>query len=209
MVVALRHAAAGAGVLLAGAVLLGTALLRPSAGSGQVPAPPGACVAIPSPTFHVHRTTTQSSPPDPAYPYQREATLGFGTTRAVDVDGDGTLDVLVPEPAPGDCVGSMHVAVYLVRGACGHRLGVIQGRVDPAASSTHRIRGLFDLVTTVDETVQDDPRVPARRRTHRRTYRFDGAAYRELTHTTSDAVCHHCVREACTTTLAPRECGPE
>ncbi len=183
--------------------LVVTGLLGPSAGSGQLPAPPGACVAIPSPTFHIHRTTTQSSPPDPAYPYQREATLAFGTTRAVDLDGDGTLDVLVPEPAAGDCVSTMHVAVYLARGACGHRLGVLQGRIELAASSTHRTHGLFDLVTTSDETIQDDPRVPAQRRTHRRTYRFDGTAYRETAHTTSDGVCHHCPHESCTTTLAP------
>ena len=172
-------------------------------GMGQLPSPPGACVVVPSPTFHIHRTTTQSSPRDPESPSEQETTLGFGTARTVDVDGDGALDVLVPEPARGDCVSTMHVAIYLVRGACGHRLGVIQGHIELAASRARRTRGLFDLVTTSEETLQDDPRVPARRRTHQRTYRFDGTLYQETAHTISDAVCHHCAHESCVTTLAP------
>lgn len=179
-------------------------LASTSEGFGQVSAPPGACVAIPRPTFHVHRVRRQSSPPDPAYPYEHEDTVGFGTSDGPDVDGDGTADVFVPEPAAGDCTSTMHVAIYLTisqpGGSCGHRLGVIEGRAVLASGRSH---GLFDLETASEETIQDDPRVPAARRTHHRRYCFDGTTYREVAHTTTDAVCHHCSLESCTTTLVP------
>lgn len=169
-------------------------LLTATVGRGQT-APPGACVAVPAARYVVHRTTTQASPPDPEYPFESSRDLEVGPT-ALDLDGDGGPDQLVPAPLPGDCTEDMHVDAYWVRGSCGHRVGTLIGR--PTATR-RRSHGLFDLETSVEETVQDDPRVPAVRRTHRRTYRFDGAAYREVSHTVSDAVCHHCPLERCTT----------
>jgi hypothetical protein len=163
---------------------------------GQTTAP-GPCVTIPGGVL-VHRTIRQSSPPDPERPTERDDTVGFGASARLDLDGDGTMDWAVPEPAAGDCVSDMHLALYLSRGSCGHHLGVVIGRPDASASGRRR-HGLADLETTVEETVQDDPRVPAVRRTHHRTYRFDGTRYREVRHTTDDAVCHHCALERCTT----------
>ena len=97
----------------------------------------------------------------------------------------------------GDCVDDMHVALYVVRGTRGHRVGVVVGRLETPAPSARRAGTLPDLVTTELETVQDDPRVPAVQRTHTRTYRFSGGVYRETRHTQSDSVCHHCARVWC------------
>lgn len=153
-----------------------------------------ACEPLPTTSFEIRRTRRQSSPPDPERPFESVDVVGFGTSAVLDVDGDGTTDVSSPEPQAGDCVSSMHVAIYLSRGACGVRVGLVEGR---PTRGRHRSHGLFDLLTRSEETVQDDPRVPAVRRTHERTYRFDGATYREVAHRTSDSVCHHCSLESC------------
>jgi hypothetical protein len=185
-----------------GLVLLGLLCVigAPAAGQPRAPrafVPPGACVPIPTTSYVLHRTTTQSSPPDPEYPGVTNSDLGYGPARGVDLDGDGTRDAFVPEPQRGDCVDDMHVALYVVRGTCGHRVGVVVGRLETPAPSARRAGTLPDLVTTELETVQDDPRVPAVQRTHTRTYRFSGGVYRETRHTQSDSVCHHCARVWC------------
>jgi hypothetical protein len=161
-------------------------------------------VSVPRPSFHVQRHTRQASPPDPSWPSSSDTTIGYGTSEVVDLDGDGQLDVLAPEPAEGDCVGDMHLAVYLSRGACGHRVGVIQGQIDVAGTrAARRSHGLLDVHTTIEETVQPDPRVPAVRRTRARRYRFDGTRYTLASERTTRAVCHHCPLESCVIVPAP------
>lgn len=173
---------------------------------GQPPTlrPPGACVPVPRTQLHLYRSMRQASPPDPEYPTEREDVVGFGTTSPMDLDSDGAMDFLVPEPSAGDCVETMHLAIYLTRGGCGHRLGVIVGALDLAALSTAaRSHGLPDLRTTARETVQDDPRIPAVQRTHQYRYRFDGSTYVEASHVHHDAVCHHCGLQQCRYEVVP------
>lgn len=172
----------------------------PAVGQPRVPrafVPPGACGAIPDTSWVLRRTTTQSSPPDPEFPGVSHSEVGYGPARVLDLDGDGVRDAFVPEPQRGDCVDDMHIALYVVRGTCGHRVGVVVGRPETSAPATRRGGALLELVTTERETVQRDPRVPAVQRTHTRTYRFDGRAYRETRHTQRDAICHHCAQVWC------------
>lgn len=122
----------------------------------------------------------------------------MGTSHPFDLDGDGQLDTLVPEPARGDCVQDFHFAIYVTRGRCGHRVGVVYGTLDIAAlAAAPRSAGLPDLTTVTERQQQADPRRPAELRRETRTYRFDGTTYRESNHTVSISVCHHCPDQRC------------
>lgn len=125
----------------------------------------------------------------------------MSTSEVADLDGDGALDVLVPEPTPTQCNNEYTLAVYLRRASCGHRVGTIRGTLQldlvPAAP---RFNGLPELVTRVERSLQNDPRVPAQRETETITYRFDGASYREHARSTTRATCHHCSRVSCRNT---------
>ncbi len=160
--------------------------------------PPGACVPVPSRNFLLRRTITQSSPPDPAREFVRHDQVSMGTSRPFDLDGDGQSDTLVPEPAQGDCTQDYHFAIYVTRGTCGHRVGLVHGSIDVVAMRTApRHAGLPDLTTIAERQQQPDPRIPAvlRRETH--AYRFDGTAYREIHSTVVTPVCHHCPDARC------------
>jgi hypothetical protein len=165
---------------------------------------PGACVPIPTQAWRFDRTKTQSSPPDPSDPFQSHDAVSMSPHRSVDVDGDGELDVLAPEPAQGDCNHDVHFAIYVVRGECGHRAGVVIGQIDATLLDGARPAGaLRDLTTRVESGYQDDPRVTAQLRTITRTYRFNGAEYREISRDESYAVCHHCGNVQCTSSVMP------
>lgn len=158
---------------------------------------PGPCVPIPEVAFRIDRVATQASPPAPGSPVEQASAVSVTTARSVDIDGDGQADALVPEPAAGDCNHDLHHAVYIVRGACGHRAGLVVGNAELKAGAAPGT--LADLRTTVASGHQEDPRVPAQLRTVTRIYRFDGTAYREVDHQTTEAVCHHCPSMRCTT----------
>ncbi|MBL9023482.1 MAG: hypothetical protein JNL21_14900 [Myxococcales bacterium] len=167
----------------------------------------GPCVPIPELSFRVDRVHTQSSPPDPSQPFQTNNTVSVATDRSLDIDGDGARDALVPEPAEGDCNFDLHRAVYVARGDCGHKVGVVAGSVEPKTGPISS--GLPELTTVVEVGAQPDPLQPARRRTIKRTYRFDGATYRKVHEQSEDVVCHHCSTVRCTiSTLAPDDQRP-
>lgn len=155
----------------------------------------------PEKAFRIDRIATQASPPDPAQPYEHYRSVSVATDRAIDLDADGQADAFVPEPAAGDCNHDMHRAVYVVRGACGHRVGVVIGSVEQPAAA--RPGTLAELSTTIESGHQEDPRVTAQLRTVRRTYRYDETAYREVDKRTTDAVCHHCPSVRCTSSPLP------
>ncbi len=158
---------------------------------------PGPCVPVPQREFVVSRVMRQSSPVDPEYPAESQDNVGISTHATLDVDGDGVQDSLVPEPAARDCPHDGHYGLYVLRGECGHRVGGIVGRIDPKQKTVADTGGLPELTTTVEYGQQLDPREPARLRTDRRTYRFEGGAYREVAMSSTSAVCHHCGEVSC------------
>jgi hypothetical protein len=160
--------------------------------------PPGLCTPVPRGQWILDRTIIQSSPPDPKYPFEHSDRVAMGVSEPFDLDGDGVRDVLVPEPGPGDCTMDFHFAIYIKRGACGHRVGIVYGNIDATAlSSAPRHAGLPELTTRTERQQQPDPRVPAELRVETRTYRFDGVAYREVHQTVTTSVCHHCPSVRC------------
>jgi hypothetical protein len=131
---------------------------------------------------------------DCTYPFERHDRVATGTSRPFDLDGID--DTLVPEPEPGDCTEDFHFAIYVARGACGHRVGRVYGNIDLTSwSSAPRHASLPDFSTVTERQQQPDPRSPAELRRETRTYRFDGTTYRETNHTVSISVCHHCPAE--------------
>lgn len=122
-------------------------------------APPGRCVAIPSVTWRVERTATQSSPPDPSFPPSVNSAVTMATARTV--DRDGALDVLVPEPLPMDCNNAYTFVIYLTRGvrpSRGHHLWTLQ--LECVARAV-RPNGLPELVTTIERTLGTPTRASA------------------------------------------------
>lgn len=97
----------------------------------------------------------------------------FAPRREMDLDGDGTLDVLVPLPGarspPDACPEDVRWAIYVVRGACGHLVGEIEG--DPRQGSIMS-RGLFDITAEIAPSSGMEGRTSLR-------YTFDGLSYRE------------------------------
>ncbi len=159
---------------------------------------PGPCVPVPRREFVVSRVMRQPSPVDPEFPAETQDNVGISTHATLDVDGDGVQDLLVPEPVARDCPTDGHYGLYVVRGECGHRVGGIVGQIAPKRETDAASAGLPELTTTVEYGQQIDPREPARLRTDRRTYRFDGGAYREVEMISTSVVCHHCSEVSCT-----------
>ena len=158
---------------------------------------PGPCVPVPRREFVVSRVMRQSSPVDHEYPAESSDNVGMSTHATLDVDGDGVQDMAVPEPVAQDCPTDGHYGLYVMRGECGHHVGTLVGRIDPKGDAKAGAGRLPELTTTVEYGEQPDPREPAVLRTDRRTYRFEGAAYREVSRTSSSAVCHHCGQVSC------------
>jgi hypothetical protein len=180
------------------------AFARPFAAVAERAAPRGPsarCEAIASVTWLVSRTAQQSSPRDPSLPLRSESRVSMSTHSKADLDGDGALDTLVPEPSPTDCNNEYSFGVYLTRGRCGVRVGSIRGapQIARIAGAT-RTRGMPELVTVIERAEQRDPRVPAERVSETITYQFDGAAYRERGRSVTRAVCHHCAQVRCRNT---------
>lgn len=118
----------------------------------------------------------------------------------VDVDGDGTVDVLVPTPEPGDCNHDAHFTLFLVRQGCGRAVGTFVGMPEPIERAGG---GLPEITTTVEFGEQRDPRQPAQRVTVKRRYRFDGSTYREAQRSEGRSTCHHCSSVHCTVSPMP------
>lgn len=104
----------------------------------------------------------------------------MSTSEVADLDGDGALDVIVPEPEPTQCNNEYTFALCLRRGSCGHRVGTIQG------------------------ALQIDRHAAAQRETETITYRFDGARYRERSREVTRAACRRCSRVSCHNTRIQR-----
>ncbi len=162
---------------------------------------PGPCVSLPTRGWRFDRTVRQASPPDPSLPIQSHAALAVEPHRTVDVDGDGALDLLVPDPAADDCPHDVHLDVYVTRGACGHHVGTVVGPVSPDV--VLRPGSLADLTTQVQAGHQEDPRGVAQLRTVTRLYRFDGATYREIHRSEGSVDCHHCGTARCASSPMP------
>jgi hypothetical protein len=88
------------------------------------PALPGKCVAIPDAKHPVNVNSTAITQDGEAVDHQ--SFWDFKTDRLHDVDGDGIPDAFVPVAKTRNaCPEEVSFRVFIVRGACGHDLGVI------------------------------------------------------------------------------------
>ena len=100
---------------------------------------PGRCVAVPAVRW---TTTVHSAGIDWQGQVHRDDTAWTLTTeRLADVDGDGVLDAFVPRHRPGDCPETGRYDVYVMRGACGHRVGRLGPGWPDAATATAAVDG--------------------------------------------------------------------
>jgi hypothetical protein len=100
------------------------------------PALPGACVAVPQVKNEVRSR-------DGAMHWEVETHFVAG----LDLDGHGSPVVLVP-PADDELTpDGMYWTLYLMRGECGHELGIVEGLEDPTleAGESHGLRNISTL----------------------------------------------------------------
>lgn len=134
------------------------------------------------------------------------------TQTTPDIDGDGVDDLLVPHAKGGRCPADVEFNVYLMRGACGLKIGTIVGPVTTTQPYDPK-RGAGWLNTTahwVDlsptPTGADDPHSDAAPAldlipvTHerRRSYDFDGERLKLASDSDRVGRCHHCAITSCT-----------
>ena len=155
--------------------------------------PPGACVAIPN--VAPVEVDVHSSAIDDRGDHREGSTFWrMASGRLFDLDGDALADAFVPiAPKTGVCPEDFSYRVYVMRGACGHDLGVVGPGSFPwnAAAvpldasgyrpltvewrkSSHGARGIPELTTTT------------------RTFAVKGTTYKQTSVQTSTGTCHHC-----------------
>jgi hypothetical protein len=160
---------------------------------------PGECVRIPRRKWTV---VVQSSGIDQQGEH-RSATTNWEltTSRFVDLDGDGILDAFVPLHGRGQCPEEGMWDVYVMRGACGHRVGTIgPGWLAPDTMSAALDRSGFRPLTMVSEHVRMGTRPPPipEMLTTTTAYRYGEQGYAKQKADVRSGVCHHCSVSSCT-----------
>lgn len=173
----------------------GIILLTPKPAATKAP---GACVAIPEAKHPVFVNSMGIS--SDGEMFDGQTFWDYKTSRIHDVDGDGIADAFVPiAKTKHACPEQVSFRVFVVRGACGHDVGVVgpgsfawdAGAVAldasgfrpfamTAESSKHGKRGLPEMTTTT------------------RQFRFDNGKYKQTDSKTRTGICHHCAVWHCT-----------
>jgi hypothetical protein len=164
------------------------------------------CVPVPKVSFAI--LEEQTGIDWQGHRFSGLARWAFETSHDYDVDADGELDAFVPErPSPKGrgCPGDVSRAVYVMRGACGHRVGVVgpglprSDAVDAAPdASGFRILTFYEATPTVAKVhvVEFD--------TREIRFAFERGAYRRLdprSERVEHGSCEHCATGTCR--LAP------
>ncbi len=182
---------------------------------------PGRCVPPPA---RERRVKVDSSGIDQSGEHHRSSRdWHLSTYPTFDLDGDGVQDVLVPATKAGACPWDIPMDVYIMRGACGHRVGTVVGRLRGETATAPFVRGLREIRTRAEwadfdmaPSGADDPPPAggdsdsdsddAKRRRHsfipshhtrERLYRFDGKTLRVISDHDSVGTCHHCATSSC------------
>lgn len=147
------------------------------------PSLPGPCVPVPEVAFQIGTKVG-------------DGTLNqtFTTRHDLDLDGDGALDADVPLAKDARCADDVRHALYVTRGACGHRVGT----VGPGTIAVHEVARASPTAAGLK---------PVRTWTHRsgagkwihgeRNFAFDGGAYREVAAKDREEACETCKPSEC------------
>jgi len=155
---------------------------------------PGPCVEIPQLVYEVDVTTqdvntTETTP--------RTNHVKLETTYEIDLDGDGIEDAFVPIAEPHACPESVSWRVMIVRGTCGHDLGVISpGSISELIGGRTKASDFAPLITTAQKVSygrRGEPEVT----TWSRTFAVDHDAYQQTSETKSSQVCGTCGMSRC------------
>jgi hypothetical protein len=169
-----------------------TVTLRPTALEA-----PGACVAIPRVEHHVD---VHASSMGHGEHHSRTINWSLDTSRLLDVDGDGVLDAFVPvAPNAHACPELVSYRVYLVRGTCGHEVGVVgpgsfahDASKVPLAASGYRPLTMSSEVPHLGKTGIPEMTTSTRR------FEVANNRYTQVDAKTNTGVCHHCATWRCT-----------
>jgi len=160
------------------------------------PTLPGKCVAIPDVDYRVNvesRGIDQSGKRG-----LNTTTFELATTRIFDVDGDGLIDAFVPVAKKHTCPEDVKYRVFVVRGACGHDLGVIGPGEFAFDAGTTAIdaSGFRPFVLTAEKT-QSGSGVTPEMKTTVRTFAAKRGKYAQTEIKTKTGKCHHCSTWSC------------
>lgn len=158
---------------------------------------PGRCVAIPSAT---HPVVVHSSGVDQRGEMLHGQTFWeFKTSRLHDVDGDGILDAFVPIAKKHACPEQVSFRVFVVRGSCGHDVGVIgPGSFEPDADRTPLDASGFRPFTMTSRSSKMGARFVPEMTTTRRRFAFAKRSYVQRSVDRRTGRCHHCATWGCT-----------
>ena len=156
---------------------------------------PGKCVAVPEVTYVVDangRATNDAGESSESSTHWRLTTQHF-----LDVDGDGIPDAVVPQPASKtECPGLVMWRVYVMRGTCGHDLGLV-GPDEPKSGGPLGPAGFRPLVTESVTTRRGAGGIPDHVTITNR-FAVSHGAYARIDTQQRVGVCHHCALWHCT-----------
>jgi hypothetical protein len=160
-------------------------------------APPGACVAVPQVTHSLYVTSTGIDQLGEIH--EAMTRWGYHTVRLADVDGDGLLDAFVPIAKPNDCPEDIQWRVFVMRGACGHDVGVVgKGTIAPDAMGAGDGSGFRPIVVTSSSTGGGMSVIPKMTDTTT-SFAFSPKLGRYVRRgvKSRSGVCHHCALWSC------------
>jgi hypothetical protein len=161
------------------------------------PTLPGKCVPIPDVKHPVY---VNSSAIDQSGEQGHGQTFwDYKTERIHDVDGDGLADAFVPvAKTKNACPEDVSLRVFVVRGACGHDLGVIGPGSFQFDAGTAAIdaSGFRPFTMETQKSKHGKKRIPEMTTTLRR-FGVKAGKYKQLDSKSTTGVCHHCATWSC------------
>ena len=163
----------------------------------RITKPPGACVQVPDAK---HPVTVRSS----AIDQQGESRTGetfwdYKTERIHDVDGDAIADSFVPVAKTRNaCPEDVSFRVFVMRGTCGHDVGVIgPGSFQYDAGTVALDASGFRPFTMEAQKSKFGKRGIPELSTTTRRFAFKNGKYTQIATDTKTGVCHHCATWSC------------
>ena len=156
------------------------------------PTLPGKCVAIPDEKHPVYVDSMGTN--DSGESFDNRSLFDYKTDRIHDVDGDGIPDAFVPiAKTKNACPEEISFRVFVVRGACGHDLGVLgPGAFQFDAGTTAIDASGFRPFTMVAQASKRGKSGLPEMTTTTRRFAFKRGKYAQLDAKKRGGVCHHC-----------------
>lgn len=164
----------------------------------------GPCVPVPQRAYVVEVVGREANPP-PARVEPAPVRHGFSTQALGDLDGDGTVDTIVPTVGPASCPHEVTWTVYLTRGACGVDVGTVLGFPQVIRSGP----GLATRSTTIQWAEITDRTRPMGAQNvatlHELTTAWSApdGVYVAGEPANSGGICHHCAISRCRLVSGP------